>query len=333
MGYKVAIIMGSDSDFKVMAEAIPVLEKNNIAYDIRITSAHRTPDEMALFAKKAKENGYDVIIAGAGGAAHLPGMTASITGVPVLGVPIRTRGLDGIDSVLSILQMPAGIPVATMGINNAKGAAELAVKMLSRADSKTVQIRYDERKITKEDMDVVVNTLAIYGLHAEFITDVKGLGAQEAQIGQDTQVVEEKQVVKEKQVLQEAQGVNMTKKADRNTNAIGVVNLGDRTLVELEALAKEAPHLPLLTMPVKGNVFADFAGAQESMRSIWLASNNTLPIAMLAVNGFQNAGIMMAKIAGIHEPEIYRRVIEEQEQLRKQVKEKDARFARREYPQ
>ena len=294
MHYKVAIIMGSDSDFKVMAKAIPVLEKNNIGYDVRITSAHRTPDEMALFAKNAKANGYDVIIAGAGGAAHLPGMTASITGVPVLGVPIRTRGMDGIDSVLSILQMPAGIPVATVGINNAKGAAELVASILNRADAdtegaKTVQIRYNEKEVAKEEVDVVVNTLALYGLHT-------------------------------------------VQETDDNANLIGVINLGDNTLEELEALVNEVPHLPLLTMPVKGNVFADFAGAQDSLRSIWQVSNNTLPFAMLAVNGFQNVGIMMAKIAGIHDPKIYQRVIEQQELLRKQVLEKDARFARREYP-
>ena len=289
--------MGSDSDFKVMAEAIPVLEKNNVAYDVRITSAHRTPDEMALFAKNAKGNGYDIIIAGAGGAAHLPGMTASITGVPVLGVPIRTRSMDGIDSVLSILQMPAGIPVATVGINNAKGAAELVVNMLNRAGANpvganTVQVRYDEKRVAKEEVDLVVNTLATYGLQA----------------------------------------VQEIKKADENANIMGVINLGDSTLEELEVLVNEVPHLPLLTMPIKENVFADFAEAQESLRSIWQVSNNTLPLAMLAVNGFQNAGIMMAKIAGIHDPKIYQRVVEQQEMLREQVQEKDARFARREYP-
>ena len=311
--------MGSDSDFKVMAEAIPMLEKNNIGYDVRITSAHRTPDEMALFAKNAKVNGYDVIIAGAGGAAHLPGMTASITGVPVLGVPIRTRSMDGIDSVLSILQMPAGIPVATVGINNAKGAAELVVNMLNRAGANpvganTVQVRYDEKQVAKEEVDLVVNALALYGLPAELVRCVEEQEAKEAQ---------------KAQLMQKVQAVQ---EIDENAHLVGVINLGDNTLEELEALVRETPHLPLLTMPIKGNVFADFAGAQESLRSIWQVSNNTLPLAMLAVNGFQNAGIMMAKIAGIHDPKIYQRVVEQQELLRKQVQEKDARFARREYP-
>ncbi|NJE25944.1 5-(carboxyamino)imidazole ribonucleotide mutase [Thermococcus sp. MV5] len=127
----VGIIMGSDSDLPVMKEAAKVLEEFDVPYEITIVSAHRTPERMYEYAKKARERGMEVIIAGAGGAAHLPGMTASITTLPVIGVPVKTRSLNGLDSLLSIVQMPRGVPVATVAINNAKNAALLALRILS----------------------------------------------------------------------------------------------------------------------------------------------------------------------------------------------------------
>jgi 5-(carboxyamino)imidazole ribonucleotide mutase len=127
----VGIIMGSDSDLPVMQEAAKVLEEFNIPFEIKVVSAHRTPDLMNEYAKSAKEKGLKIIIAGAGGSAHLPGMTASHTTLPVIGVPVKTSNLDGMDSLLSIVQMPPGIPVATVSINGAKNAGLLAVKILS----------------------------------------------------------------------------------------------------------------------------------------------------------------------------------------------------------
>ncbi len=127
----VGIIMGSDSDIEVMKDAAEVLESFGIPYEFTIVSAHRTPDRMFEYAKSARERGIEVIIAGAGGAAHLPGMVASITHLPVIGVPIKTSSLGGFDSLLSIVQMPAGVPVATVAINNAKNAALLALRILS----------------------------------------------------------------------------------------------------------------------------------------------------------------------------------------------------------
>ncbi|MCX7641280.1 MAG: 5-(carboxyamino)imidazole ribonucleotide mutase, partial [Elusimicrobiales bacterium] len=127
----VAVIMGSYSDYEVMKEAINTLDELKIPYEVRIISAHRTPDEMYKFAKEAEKKGIDVIIAGAGGSAHLPGMTASLTTVPVIGVPIKSAYLNGVDSLLSIVQMPGGIPVATVAINGAKNAALLAAQILS----------------------------------------------------------------------------------------------------------------------------------------------------------------------------------------------------------
>ncbi len=127
----VGIIMGSDSDLPTMKEAAAVCEEFGVAYEIRIVSAHRTPADMAEYATAAHTRGIKVIIAGAGGAAHLPGMTASYTPLPVIGVPIATKQLRGLDSLLSIVQMPSGVPVATVAIGGGRNAGLLAVEMLS----------------------------------------------------------------------------------------------------------------------------------------------------------------------------------------------------------
>lgn len=130
----VAIIMGSDSDWPTMEAAALALDEFGISYTAEVISAHRMPTEMADFAKSAAKNGYKVIIAGAGGAAHLPGMVASFTSLPVIGVPVALANLEGMDSLLSIVQMPAGIPVATVGIGNAKNAGILAARILATAN-------------------------------------------------------------------------------------------------------------------------------------------------------------------------------------------------------
>lgn len=127
----VGIIMGSDSDLKVMIQASEFLEKNHVAYEMEIVSAHRTPDLMFEYAKTAKRRGLKVIIAGAGGSAHLPGMIASLTTLPVIGVPIESHNLNGVDSLLSIVQMPSGIPVACVAINGSINAAILACQILA----------------------------------------------------------------------------------------------------------------------------------------------------------------------------------------------------------
>lgn len=126
----VGIIMGSTSDLPVMEKALSFLDDFKVSYEVKIVSAHRTPDFMAKYAKAAKKNGLKVIIAGAGGAAHLPGMVAAYTTLPVIGVPINITSLKGLDSFLSMLQMPKGVPVATVAIDNSENAALLAVRML-----------------------------------------------------------------------------------------------------------------------------------------------------------------------------------------------------------
>jgi 5-(carboxyamino)imidazole ribonucleotide mutase len=132
----VGVIMGSDSDLPVMQGAIDVLDEFDVASEVRIVSAHRTPDVMIEYARTAVSRGLQVIIAGAGGAAHLPGMTASCTPLPVIGVPVPLEQLDGLDSLLSIVQMPAGIPVATVAVGNARNAGLLAVRILGTSDPK-----------------------------------------------------------------------------------------------------------------------------------------------------------------------------------------------------
>ena len=132
---EVSVVMGSESDLPTMQNAIDTLSKFNINQEIKIVSAHRTPHEMVEYAESANERGIKVIIAGAGGAAHLPGMIAAVTTLPVIGVPIPLKQLDGIDSLLSIVQMPRGVPVATVAIGNAENAALLAIRILAIKNS------------------------------------------------------------------------------------------------------------------------------------------------------------------------------------------------------
>nr|WP_277874998.1 5-(carboxyamino)imidazole ribonucleotide mutase [Cyanobium sp. FACHB-13342] len=132
---RVAVVMGSDSDLPTMQPAVALLQRFGVAVEVRVLSAHRTPLEMVDFAQQAAGRGLKVIIAGAGGAAHLPGMVASLTTLPVIGVPVQSRALSGVDSLHSIVQMPAGIPVATVAIGNGTNAGLLAVQILATADA------------------------------------------------------------------------------------------------------------------------------------------------------------------------------------------------------
>jgi 5-(carboxyamino)imidazole ribonucleotide mutase len=152
----VGIIMGSDSDLPIMQDAADLLDQFEIPYELTIVSAHRTPDRMYEYAKVATGKGIKVIIAGAGGSAHLPGMVASLTPLPVIGVPIKTKTMDGLDSLLSIVQMPYGIPVATVAVNGAKNAGLLAARIIgtSHKDTMTKVADY-QNKIKNEVMDKV----------------------------------------------------------------------------------------------------------------------------------------------------------------------------------
>ncbi len=154
---KVAILMGSTSDYDVMSAAVEILDAFGVPYEKRVISAHRTPDLMFEYARSAKANGIDVIIAGAGGAAHVAGVIAGLTTVPVIGVPIRTQMMGGLDSLLSIVQMPGGIPVATVAINGAKNAALLAVQMLAiKYEDLAAKLEEFRKKQTQKVLDAEI---------------------------------------------------------------------------------------------------------------------------------------------------------------------------------
>ncbi len=160
---KAGIIMGSDSDLPVMSEAAKVLKELGIEYEMNVVSAHRTPDKMYDYAKTAEERGISVIIAGAGGSAHLPGMVASLTCIPVIGVPIKLKNLGGMDSLLSIVQMPAGVPVATVSINGGTAAGLLAARMLG---VKNAEIRqkltcYMKKMEAEDETNLCLNEISI----------------------------------------------------------------------------------------------------------------------------------------------------------------------------
>lgn len=151
---KVAIIMGSASDYPIMKEAEQVLSHFGISYHTEVVSAHRTPEKMMAFAKNAVKEGYALIIAGAGGAAHLPGMVASLTPLPVIGVPIKSsNSIDGWDSILSILQMPNGIPVATVALNAAKNAGLLAARILGSSNASLREAIAQHQDQMKEEVE------------------------------------------------------------------------------------------------------------------------------------------------------------------------------------
>lgn len=151
MAAKVGVIMGSQSDLSVMQGAVEILKQFNIPYEVEIVSAHRTPEKMLAYGKEAEKKGLRVIIAGAGGAAHLPGMVAAASTLPVIGVPVKScNSIDGWDSILSILQMPGGVPVATVALNASKNAGLLAVQILATADASLMKALYSYKEELKE---------------------------------------------------------------------------------------------------------------------------------------------------------------------------------------
>ena len=150
----VGIAMGSDSDLPTMQDAAALLDELHIAYEIRIISAHRTPEKMIEYGKTASDRGLKVVIAGAGGAAHLPGMLAAVTTLPVIGVPVKLSQLDGIDSLLSIVQMPKGVPVATVAINNSKNAGLLAARIIGIENAAIREQLIELQKSTADEVDL-----------------------------------------------------------------------------------------------------------------------------------------------------------------------------------
>ena len=166
---RVGIIMGSESDLKVMNEAADVLRELGVTFELTVVSAHRTPDRMMDYAKKAAERGLKVIIAGAGGAAHLPGMVASLTILPVIGVPIKSsNSIDGWDSVLSILQMPSGVPVATVALNGSRNAGILAAQILATSDAALSKKLTTYKDHLREKVETSIREIRIAGYENGF---------------------------------------------------------------------------------------------------------------------------------------------------------------------
>ena len=166
----VSIIMGSQSDLSVMREAAEILEELEISIEVTVVSAHRTPHRLVQYAEQARERGIRVIVAGAGGAAHLPGMVASLTSLPVIGVPIKSRNsIDGWDSVLSILQMPGGVPVATVALDGAKNAGILAAQILGTSDKKIAQRLDAYKQELKEKVETSAQQMEAYGYQGKKI--------------------------------------------------------------------------------------------------------------------------------------------------------------------
>ena len=350
--------MGSDSDFPVMEKALAILEEQGVDYEVRIISAHRTPEEMLDYAKEAKARGYAIIIAGAGGAAHLPGMVASMCALPVIGVPVKSRSMEGVDSILSILQMPAGIPVATVGLNNAAGAAKLAIRMLrcyegvestesiesvesvestesiesteSATEKKRenlsqaaphVKIVFDEADTRREDLEMLIETLHFYGLEHEVI-DLSEDRKTEQCVESDIEKMLRRALQGDTALVSE--GKKLTE-----TGSMAILSLVNFTSSAIEEIHR-ITTLPVISVPAKLSAASQAEVFTHSMQIVEDISNmsNALcetssPLAMLAVNGYQNAGIMLARIAGIHDVEVYNRVADQQGHLREMVIEKD----------
>lgn len=160
------MIMGSDSDLPVMKEASDILEALGVACEVTIVSAHRTPERLYRYARAAEARGIKVVIAGAGGAAHLPGMAAAMTSLPVIGVPVKSSSLNGLDSLLSIVQMPAGIPVATVAINGARNAGLLAASILALSDARLCRALKEYRKNQERKVHTQIGRLDALGIQA-----------------------------------------------------------------------------------------------------------------------------------------------------------------------
>ena len=314
MNCKIAVLMGSDSDFGTMKTLIPVLQENDVDYEFRVMSAHRTPIIATEFAANAKNNGYDLIIACAGLSAHLPGVLAAFTGMPIIGVPIKSdsSGMDGMDALHSIIQMPPGIPVAMVGIDHAVGAAKLAVKMLNcyRVDTinnvkPTVAVLYNRNEVSEANLEKVVKTLNIYGIN-HMIIDLTDARKKETAPDNDTIGTE-----------YEIRGLNV-----KEDNVFAVLNLTSINVEKSLRLDEYARELPIVEVPQK----ASSCGLNDTSNKVYYQTQNSESTAFVGVNSYQNAAHLIARIAGIHDQAVYSGVVEEHAKLAAAVIEKDAKI-------
>ena len=301
MNRKIAVIMGSDSDFDAMKGIIPILRENGVDYEFRVISAHRTPLKAAEFAQNVKADGYDLIIAGAGMSAHLPGVLAAFTGVPVIGLPIKSdsSGMDGMDALHSIIQMPPGIPVATVGIGHAEGAAKLAVKMIgcgtmiAARSSFHVRIVYNRNETSEANLEKSVKVLETYGIN-HTVTDLTGAGKETV--------------------------INRLDLSDSNSFAI--INLTGIDIENILKNDKNGKDIPIVEVPLK----ASSNEFNETSKKIYFQTQNSESTAFVGVNSYQNAAHLVARIAGIHDRAVYDSVVSEHAKLAAAVIEKDAKI-------
>jgi len=301
---KIAVVMGSDSDLEITEAMSPILRKNEVGYEYRIISAHRTPQIATEFAQNAKACGHDLIIAAAGMSAHLPGVLAAFTGVPVIGVPIKSdsSGMHGMDALHSIIQMPPGIPVATVGINHAAGAAKLAVKMINcfgkvnrnNHAGAAVKIAYSSKEVSEANLRKVTDALDIYGI-GHIVADLT-----------------------EAKVYELNEALNLS----NDDNTFLILNL---TGVNIEPVIENSEHAkgtPLVEVPLK----ALFEGINATSDKVYYQTGNSDSAAFVGVNSFQNAAHLIARIAGIHDRAIYDKVVGEHAKLADAVIKKDEKI-------
>jgi len=302
MEYKVAVVMGSDSDYAVMKEIIPVLQDGGVDYDFRVISAHRTPEIATAFARDARKNGYDLIIAGAGMSAHLGGVLAACTGVPVIGVPILSEasGMDGMDALHSVIQMPPGIPVAAVGIDQAAGAARLALRMIDGArwtdetedDAKTVLIFANSATDTA-DIEKTTKALAAYGILWAAI-DISNMSDETA----------------------------FFESLNTYEHAFACINLQDADCEGYETLHERLPNALIIEVPRKAQSRAFNATSDK----VYQQTKNANGVAFVGVHSYQNAAHLAARILGIHSLLAYDAVVAEHAKLAAAVMEKDAKL-------
>jgi len=325
MNRKIAVVMGSDSDFETMKVMIPVFREDGVGYEYRVISAHRTPLIATEFARNAKTDGYDLIIAGAGMSAHLPGVLAAFTGVPVIGLPIKSTssGMGGMDALHSIIQMPPGIPVATVGIDNAAGAAKLAVKMINCVCG---------RGASKTEGATATGGVGAGAGAGETCSDARSGEAHSSDHADFTvKIVYDQEDVSEAN-LQKVTGVLDTYGIKYSlTDGFEMYDSGDTSLflnltrINIESvlsLSKYTKGVPLIEVPQK----ATSGGFNDTSDRICFLTKNSESAAFVGVASYQNAAHLVARIAGIHSPAIYDKVVSEHAKLAAAVVEKDARM-------
>jgi len=322
---KIAVLMGSDSDLEKMSEMIPVFHENGIDYEFRVMSAHRTPVIATEFARNAKTNGFDLIIAGAGMSAHLPGVLAAFTGAPVIGIPLKSEssGMEGMDALHSIIQMPPGIPVATVGIDKTKGAAKLAAKMIGcypacpdNEKKPAVLILHDRTEVSEANLEKVVKTLDIYGISHKVV--------DQADIGGVTKAAGFYAAVGTFAIIN-LTGADVESVTSADADSITSADADSITSADADSITNAdhyAKKLPIIVVPQN----APPGGLAGTSDMVCYRTNKADSEAFVGVNSYQNAAHLVARVAGIHDSAMFNAVVSEHEKLAAAVIKKDEKI-------